>query len=75
MSEGDDGPPVWTFAKLTGPSDWARNMEFALVDADLWGNVRRNRLQLLLIGSLTVDQPKKLVVTRRILRQTQNKQT
>ena len=37
---GGQKESVWTFAKLVGSSnytEWARNMEFALLDSDLWG--------------------------------------
>ena len=37
---GGQKESVWTFAKLVGPSnytEWAKNMEFALLDSDLWG--------------------------------------
>jgi hypothetical protein len=61
MVKDDAGPSGWTFAKLTGPStwsDWSRNMEFSLLDANLWGNVNGDRLKPTAVGPIAPDTDK-----------------
>ena len=52
---------IWTFAKLTGPDNykqWARQMQFVLIDAGLWPVVAGKRIRPVVDIKLTGEEKK-----------------